>query len=58
VERLVLRVIEALDDWDTIGATTGVGDPFDVLNLLVDASCPPELTVSRSVAIDGTDVPS
>ena len=41
----------------TASTPAGIG-PFDVLNLLVEASCPPALTFSRSVAIDGTDFPA
>jgi hypothetical protein len=59
VQRLAVRIIEVLERWEGLGGTSPqLVSALDVLNELVEASCPPELLLSRSVAIDGTDIPS
>lgn len=59
VARLVDRVVEVLEEWEELGcATPEISSAFDVLNTLVEASCPPDLLLSGSVALDGTDIPA
>jgi hypothetical protein len=59
VARLVDRVIEVVEGWEELGgATPEAASGSDVLNKLLEASCPPDLLLSGSVAIDGTDVPT
>ena len=59
VQKLHRRVVRVLDNWENLVPRTGEADSaLDVLNLLVDAACPPDLILSDSFAIDGTDIPS
>lgn len=59
VQRLFDKVVKVLEDGADVGGTqAGHARAFDVLNLYVEAACPPDLLLSSSIAIDGTDVPS